>query len=205
MTMSAFDACTTIAKHREEGALAVTTMGSMVVWPSVAGSDLNISSVPMMGGAAALGLGLALTQPDRQVLVLDGDGSLLMQLGSLVTIARQAPTNLIHFILDNGIWYSTGGFLEHPGTNRVDYAALALAAGYTHAHQATTVAELGESLPKWFAEDGPTLIRLEIDNLTNDGPPPAYGPDTLQPFMPDNQTTRMGDEGRALRIALSAN
>lgn len=203
MTMSAIDACTAIAEQREKGALTVTTMGSMVVWPSVAGSDLNLNSVPMMGGAASLGLGLALTQQDRRVLVLDGDGSLLMQLGSLVTVARQAPKNFVHFVFDNRIWYSTGGFVAHPGSGQVDYVGLALAAGYAHAYSTASADELRETLGKWLADDGPTLIHLEIDDLTNDGPPPAYGPHNLQPFMPDNQTTRMGDEGRAMRVAIN--
>ena len=61
-----------------------------------------------MGGASSLGLGLALARPDRRVIVFDGDGSLLMQLGSLATIAGAAPRNLVHFLFKNGVYHTSG-------------------------------------------------------------------------------------------------
>jgi thiamine pyrophosphate-dependent acetolactate synthase large subunit-like protein len=200
VTLTTAQACQIIAAHRQPRDVAVTTMGAMYVWDAVSPGELNMCSVPMMGGASTLGLGIALTHPDRRVIILDGDGSLLMQLGSLVTIARHAPENLIHFVFDNGLWYSIGGYMPHPGSGTVDYRALAVAAGYRHAYEATTATELEHSLPQWLSEPGPTLARLAIagDNY------PAFSAANPQPFLPDAQFTRMGDQARAVRAALTA-
>src|SRR5262245_61119578 len=82
-----------------------------------------------MGGASSLGLGMALARPDRRVLVLDGDGSLLMQLGSLATVAGAAPRNLVHFLFKNGV-YHTSGAQRIPGGLSVDFVMMARGAGY---------------------------------------------------------------------------
>src|SRR5215813_3669010 len=75
-------------------AVCVPTMTTAPAWRTLAPNDLSVTCVGFMGGASSLGLGLALARPDRRVIVLDGDGSLLMQLGSLATIAGAAPRNL---------------------------------------------------------------------------------------------------------------
>ena len=72
-------------------AICVPTMTTAPAWRTIAPDDLSVACVGFMGGASSLGLGLALAQPDRRVLVLDGDGSLLMQLGSLATVAGPSP------------------------------------------------------------------------------------------------------------------
>jgi sulfopyruvate decarboxylase subunit beta len=81
-----------------------------------------------MGLASSLGLGIALAQPERQVIVVDGDGSLLMNLGSLTTLARYAPPNLTHVVFDNGSLLSVGGF-PTATTTGTDLAAIARGAG----------------------------------------------------------------------------
>lgn len=202
MSLSYVGACGAIAEYRSD-ALVVVTMGTMVVWPQVASEDLYVSSVPMMGGASCLGLGLAIAQPERPVFVLDGDGSLLMQLGSLVTIAKHQPRNFLHFVFDNGVWYSNGGYVPHPGAAKTDFVGLALAAGYRSAHRADSREELSQGLAQWVTEPGPTLIQVSVDRLTDAGLPAEFGPDSPQPFMPDDQFTRMGDEGRRMRRALT--
>ena len=75
---------------------------------------MAVACVGFMGGASSIGLGLALAEPERRVVVLDGDGSLLMQLGSLATVAGAKPPNYIHFLFNNGI-YHTSGSQEIPG------------------------------------------------------------------------------------------
>ena len=80
-----------------------------------------------MGGASAMGLGVALHTP-RPVVVLDGDGAALMKLGNLATIGSRAPANLVHVVLDNGVHDSTGG--QATVSASVDFAAVALACGY---------------------------------------------------------------------------
>lgn len=82
-----------------------------------------------MGKEISLGLGLALAQPRRQVIVLSGDGSLMMNLGALITVAEHAPPNLLHIVVDNGVYATTGGQLL-PGSKQLELAGFARAAGY---------------------------------------------------------------------------
>src|SRR3989441_4711812 len=92
-------------------------------------NDLSVGCVGFMGGASSLGLGLALARPDRRVLVFDGDGSLLMQLGSLATVAGAAPRNLVHFLFKNGV-YHTSRAQEIPRGGGVGFVQMAKGAGY---------------------------------------------------------------------------
>ena len=99
-------------------------------WIEIAPRALNYYSFGAMGLGSSCALGFALGQPDRRVIVLDGDGSLLMNLGTLVTIGAAAPKNLVHFVCRNGTYEANGG---HPIPQRdVDFTGLAQAAGYAH-------------------------------------------------------------------------
>ncbi|MGH7386778.1 MAG: thiamine pyrophosphate-dependent enzyme, partial [Candidatus Rokuibacteriota bacterium] len=122
-----------------------------------------------------LGLGLALGAPDRRVIVFDGDGSLLMQLGSLASIAGAAPRNLIHLLFKNGV-YHTSGSQETPGGPGVDFAGMAKAAGYRAAYTITTLEDFRKRLPGLLAEDGPILAQL-MTGLAESTPMTA-GPST---------------------------
>ena len=84
-----------------------------------------------MGHALALGLGAALARPQRRVVVLDGDGAVLMHLGTCATVGGIAPPNLVHVVLDNGTYESTGG--QRTTSSTVDWSALGAAAGYRSA------------------------------------------------------------------------
>src|SRR3970282_1175732 len=90
---------------RRGSAICVPTMTTAPAWRTIAPDDLSVACVGLMGGAAPLALALALARPDRRVLVLDGDGSLLMQLGSLATVAGAAPRNLTHLVFKNGVYH----------------------------------------------------------------------------------------------------
>src|SRR5262249_2747758 len=91
-----------------------------------------------MGLASSMGLGLALSKPDKRVIVLDGDGSLLMNLGTLSTLAWYAPKNLIHVVFDNESLLSVGGFPT--ATSRAsELAGIAQKSGYVHAATASTI------------------------------------------------------------------
>ena len=98
-----------------------------------------------MGQASSHALGLALGRPDKRVIVLDGDGSLLMNLGSLVTIAEVAPRNLIHFVCENDTYEANGGH-PIPGAGRISFAAFARAAGYRSVYEFADLAAFGESI-----------------------------------------------------------
>ena len=112
-----------------------------------------------MGGASTLGLGLALGCPDRRVIVLDGDGSLCMQLGSLPTIAGVAPRNLAHLLFKNNV-YHTSGSQGTPGGEGVDYVMMARGAGYRDAFAVRTLDELERRLPAILTGEGPLLVEL---------------------------------------------
>ena len=112
-----------------------------------------------MGGASSLGLGLALARPDRRVLVLDGDGSLLMQLGSLATVAGAAPRNLVHLLFKNGV-YHTSGAQGIPGGLSVDFVMMAKGAGYrTTRRRSATSDDFKRRLPELLTRRGPGLRR----------------------------------------------
>ena len=130
-------------------AICVPTMTTSPAWRTIAPDDLSVGCVGFMGGASALGLGLALGAPDRRVIVFDGDGSLLMQLGSLATIAGAAPRNFTHLLFKNGV-YHTSGSQETPGGQGMDFAVMAKAAGYRstlHDHEPGRVQEAPARLP----------------------------------------------------------
>lgn len=143
-------------------AISVATMQSIPPWHDAeqAAKD-HIDAVGCMGSASGLGLGLALAQPGRQVVVLDGDGSLLMQLGALVTVAEAAPANFYHFVFENG-HYETSGNQTIPAGGRVDFCQLALGAGYAKAVSFDDAEALRAALPGLLKERGPVLIRLVI-------------------------------------------
>ena len=144
-------------------AISVPTMQSVWMWHEAGQGDvLNVDASQCMGSASSLGLGLALAQPDRKVMVLDGDGSLLMQLGSLVTIVASGATNLYHFVFANGLHQSTGN-QNLPAQGKFDWLALAKAAGYPHAMRIEAAEDLIERLPKILDLDGPVLVELAIE------------------------------------------
>jgi phosphonopyruvate decarboxylase len=125
-------------------------------------NPLNYTSVGAMGIASSHGLGLALGRPDRKVIVCDGDGSLLMNLGSLVTIGNAAPPNFYHFLCENRTYDVNGGH-GIPGQERVDFAALARAAGYRRVHAFSSAGEFRRDVGAILKEAGPAFISLRIE------------------------------------------
>ena len=120
----------------------------------------NLYLVGSMGCAGPLGLGLALSRPERRVIVIEGDGALLMRMGNLATIGRYAPMNLLHLVLDNGAHDSTGG--QATVSDSVDFVAAAAACGYTRAVRAGGLAGLLVALDEWRADPMPTFVHLRI-------------------------------------------
>ncbi len=116
---------------------------------------------PAMGGHSGFGLGLALAQPDRKIVLFDSEGDILMSLGILTTIAEQNPTNLYHFMLDNEVYATTGG-QPVPNAKNVDYAAFAKAAGYPKALAFTEIEDFTRELPGILSEPGPVFVALKV-------------------------------------------
>lgn len=114
--------------------IVVTTMGSAREWPKLSQHPCDFHYLPSaMGHAPMLGLGLAIAQPEREVVVLNGDGCMLMSLGCLVTIVASGAKNFTLVVLENGIYEVTGGQATSSAASSppVDFAALARAAGFT--------------------------------------------------------------------------
>jgi thiamine pyrophosphate-dependent acetolactate synthase large subunit-like protein len=146
-------------------AITITTEQCIKAWreavPGAIDDPTHIDIVGAMGSASSIGLGIALAQPDRKVLVMDGDGSLLMQLGSLVTIAGAAPENLYHFVFENGV-YATSGGQPLPAEGRLDFEMLARGAGFAHAARFDDAAAFKAALPDLLNRRGPVFVTLQI-------------------------------------------
>jgi phosphonopyruvate decarboxylase len=156
-TMTVEQACSALAEARgDTDALAVLTMSAIAYWPDPRPDDYRLMG--LMGSAGAIGLGIALgVDADREVWVLDGDGSLLMQLGVLAAVADAAPSNYIHLVFDNGI-YAISGAQPTPGP--VDWPALFAAAGYAEGLGVSTPEELRAAIEQAHAADGPVGIAV---------------------------------------------
>src|SRR5881628_3837437 len=137
-------------------AICVPTMTTSPAWRTIAPDDLSVGCTGFMGGASSLGLGLALAMPKRRVIVFDGDGSLLMQLGSLATIAGARPRNLTHLLFKNGV-YHTSGAQDIPGGLSVDFVQMAKGAGYRKAY---AVKDFKSRLPSMLTDEGPLFVEL---------------------------------------------
>jgi sulfopyruvate decarboxylase subunit beta len=115
-----------------------------------------------MGLASSIGLGLALVKPDRRVVVLDGDGNLLMGLGALASIAATAPPNFYHVVFDNAAHGSTGN--QRTISDRVPLDEVARAAGYRRTARVGDAAQLGRVLGgAWFDAPGPSMLLITVD------------------------------------------
>jgi len=129
----------------------------------------NFYMLGSMGLAIPIALGVAIAQPRRRVFALEGDGSLLMQLGCLATVAARAPANLAILVLDNGTYQITGGQGTPGEIAGADYIAAARALGLHRAAWAADEADFDRLVDRALAEDGPHVIGLKLD----DAPPAA--------------------------------
>ncbi|MDX1944763.1 MAG: thiamine pyrophosphate-dependent enzyme [Pirellulaceae bacterium] len=146
-----------------EGWSVVTNQGSARIWPALSRRPGDFHYNPStMGGAIPLALGLALAQPRRNVLAVTGDGSLLMSLGSLVTVAGSGGTNLTVVVLDNRLYEVTGGQRTAATGVAVDYAALAQAAGFASVANFGELAAWQRDAARFLREPGPKLVRLAV-------------------------------------------
>ena len=195
--MNMDQACGVIAKQRGEDSLLVATMGAMFAFDRIeaesgasasAALPNRLSSVPWMGGAAGLGLGLALAQPTRKVIVVDGDASLLLELSGLVTVAGAQPANLLHVVIKNGTQFTGLANLNAPARG-FDFAGAARSAGYRSCESIEDGARWAERFAELLKSDGPHFVELVVEPL------PQRAQDGFeQTEMPDRQFVRMGQE-----------
>ena len=152
-----------------EESLVVTIMGACAQELYDLGHRENFFYLQhAMGLASSIGLGLALSLPKERVVVLDGDGSVLMNLGTLTTIARYRPTNLIHIIFDNGSLLSTGGFASQTTSGITDLAAIARGAGVPNVANVSTMFDFMHAAADAFERLDLSVIVAKVE---------AIGPD----------------------------
>jgi phosphonopyruvate decarboxylase len=156
------DALRVVEQHRGDAVVVAATQAGRN-WPLVSRcEELDLPLFGCMGKASSIALGVALATPNRKVVVIDGDGSLLMNLGSLVTIGNKAPPNLYHLVLENGVYATTGG-QPIPGEGRFSFQGLAREAGYADAYQFDDLEEFASSFGRILQQRGPVLVCLRIE------------------------------------------
>lgn len=170
--IDSLEAMRLISRYRPGDAIVISAMTANAEWAHVSTNpDLDLPQHGCMGKASSFGLGLALARPDLKVIVLDGDGSLLINLGSLVTVANMAPPNLVHFVLENGVYRNTGG-QPIPGANKLSFTAMAAAAGYVKTYEFDEAPALEEKLASILSEVGPIMVCLKLPAATERTPHP---------------------------------
>jgi sulfopyruvate decarboxylase subunit beta len=177
------DALAALVPHRRDGDVVISTLTPARDWMALESHALDLVLVPSaMGHATSMGLGLALAQPDRRIIVLNGDGSMLMNLGSLVSISAAGPSNLIVLVFDNGSYEATGT-QPTPGSaagrvkgDRLDFAAVARGCGFQTVFHFADVATWTRDLVKVLTANGPTLGIVEVDTVMDSPGPRSPGP-----------------------------
>jgi phosphonopyruvate decarboxylase len=148
--------------------IVITSMGAAREWPRISQHPLDFHFVPSaMGGAVPLGLGLALAQPKREVIVLSGDGSLLMSLGSLATVIAADATNMTVILIDNACYEVTGGQQTAGTIAGVDYAAVATACGWRNVAEYDDLEAWREDVSAMLGARGPRFIVLRVRRVAD--------------------------------------
>jgi thiamine pyrophosphate-dependent acetolactate synthase large subunit-like protein len=182
MRLTHREALEVVAAHRGRH-VVITTHGSIDLWTGLSDDALDFAFVPVsMGQAPALGLGLALAQPGRGVVVVCGDGHLLMNLGCLVTLASH-PADVYLLIVDNGVYEVTGG-QPTPGAWRTDFGGLARAAGVGRVYAFDTLAAWRAGAAAALSGPGPVVVWLSVQPR-----PGQRAPTTARPMA--EQLTRL--------------
>lgn len=173
MSMNQQSALEVVADHRGSR-IVIPTMGAVGFWQKMSDTALDFTYMPSsMGQGPALGLGLALAQPQHGAIVLCGDGSLLMNLGCLVTIA-QHRADLWLILLDNSQYEVTGG-QPVAGAGRTDFTGLARSAGISRAFAFDDLEAWRAGAPEVFAGRGPVLVWLKLTPVAGQKTPtPAH-------------------------------
>jgi sulfopyruvate decarboxylase subunit beta len=148
---------------RLDGMVVVTIMGAVSAELQSLGHRPNFFYLlHAMGLASSMGLGIALARPEHQVIVFDGDGSILMNLGSLTTLARYRPRNLVHVVFDNESLLSVGGFPTATATGS-DIAGMAAAAGVPRTCTVRTLDEFASAFDAALAAGELTTIVAKVE------------------------------------------
>jgi thiamine pyrophosphate-dependent acetolactate synthase large subunit-like protein len=156
------DAMKAISSHRGD-AIVIASQSSRVPWMQASTRpELDVPFAGAMSKESSVALGIALARPDTKIIVLSGDGELLMNLGTLVTIASQSPANLYHFVLDNRVYATTGG-QPVPGAGSASLVGMAQAAGYPATYEFYEAGGLSRSIKGILDLKGPVFVCLHVE------------------------------------------
>ena len=176
--------------------VVITTMATVRPWARYSQHPLDFASADSaMGHAADFALGIALAQPQRQVICLNGDGSMLMTLGSLVTIVSAGAKNLILFIIQNDTYEVTGN-QPIPGARTVDFSGMAKSTGFPRTYTFDDAQEYERVLPSILSGDGPVCVTVRVQ--PGDEGPLSRRLDESAPYL----RYSLGEAARRLRGAL---
>ncbi len=178
--------------------VVITTMGSAREWMTLGSDPLDFIYAPSaMGEAPAIGLGIALAQPQRQVVVCNGDGCMLMNLGSLVTITAQAPPNYVLIVFNNGVYEVTG--MQQTAASpdvrklgdKIDFCATARACGFQSVFHFDDFEGWRAGISEVLSATGPTFVELCVEPVPGGGVPrsPAPAPQRALKFRAALQAT----------------
>jgi thiamine pyrophosphate-dependent acetolactate synthase large subunit-like protein len=163
-----------LARHRGNR-IVITTMTAVGIWPELSDTPLDFAYLPSaMGHAPGLALGLAMAQPEHGAVVVNGDGSMLMNLGALVTLANH-PANVYVLILDNAMYEVTGGQPTAAG-GHTDFAALARGAGIVRVYEFHTGEQWQAGAAQALSGPGPVVIWLHVEGRLGQKTPKAPRP-----------------------------
>ena len=151
----------TLADYRTSE-IVITAWQSSHPWDQLSPSKFNYPAVRTMGECSTFALGLAIARPDKSVIVLEGDGSLCMNLGSLITIAAAAPPNFFQFISHNKIYETTGG-QTLPNVDHLDFLMIARGAGLSQVHRYGDLGTFRRDLPELMHDTGPVFTVIDIE------------------------------------------
>jgi len=171
--MKRYDCLEAMRAFVRDDDLVVTNLGGVrIEWHALRPSDANYN-VFSLGLCSSVGLGLALALPHRRVIVLDSDGSLLLNLPALTTIADQHPSNLVHIVFDNQAYESAAGGRTHTA-NRADLAAIARGAGFDNAVRVESLEAFRAAAEKALSADELHFIAARVELGTAAVPPDPY-------------------------------
>lgn len=169
MALERYETLTRLAARLPKDALVMATYIGAVSfeWGAITEEHPQTAQLGQMGDVIGMAVGLALALPHRKVICIDGDGSVLMELGQVVAMGQESPPNLSVFVIDNGVYESIGSGKGGPRptatASKTDLAALAKACGVPHAVNVTTVEELEREISAGFTQAGCRFVNVKVD------------------------------------------
>jgi len=172
--------CLQLIANQRTNEIVITTMGTAAPWGKISTHPLDYASVgSAMGHAADFALGIAIAKPDKKVVILNGDGSMLMCLGTLATITalNTPPTNYLLFVCDNRTYEVTGNQPLPTSSTAFSWPTIAKGSGFQKVYQFDNLHQFETTLPKVWAETGPIFVNLKIEQAYE--PPRPMGNFTI--------------------------